>query len=366
MGTKAPLDAARTPAQEPALRKAQTFDESLTKRMYPAPTLETVAMDRGERTRSRPARAAVLGAVVVLALAAAALRPPDGGAALSATLVPQKGALLGAMAPRVRKFQRLIRHRVAIEHSFYGWEHVFPGTHERWTVGHHRIPMITWKPTGASLAGIVHGNFDPLIRARAVAARTFGKRFFLRFAHEMNGDWYPWSGYNTGKSGARYIAAWRHIHRIFDNVGATKVVWVWSPHWKSFPMEAWNDFRNYYPGDAYVDWVGIDGYNHGSIGHWKWTSFRHLFRNVYNAYAGKKPIMIAETASVEQGGSKRLWIKSARRTMKHRFRGIKAFVWFHFRASYEGHVWDWRVNSSRSALRAFRALADDPYFHPAR
>jgi hypothetical protein len=72
--------------------------------------------------------------------------------------------------------------------------------------------------------------------------------------------------------------------------------------------------------------------------------------------------MIAETASAEQGGSKARWIRNARRAMRERFPRIKAFVWFHLIASYEGYTFDWRVNSSRSSLRAFRRLADDPYF----
>jgi beta-mannanase len=277
--------------------------------------------------------------------------------------VPQHGALLGAMAPHVGRFQRLIRHKIAIEHSYYRWNKEFPASHERWTVEHHRIPLITWEPWGATLREIIDGRHDDLIRAQARRARNFNRPFFLRFAHEMNGDWYPWAGARNGQSPDRYVRAWRHIHRIYTNAGATKVVWVWSPHWKSFPTDPWNNFRNYYPGDAYVDWVATGGYNHGSIGRWDWISFRRLFSAIYGEYAGRKPIMIAETASVERGGSKADWIRGVRRSMKEAFPAVRAFVWFHLRVTYEGYSFDWRVNSSRSALRAFRRLADDAYFN---
>jgi beta-mannanase len=331
--------------------------------MPPSPCLPDNLADVRQRRRSSRRRA-LCAWVTATATVAAIAHPAAAG--LNNKLVPSTGALIGATTPNVPRFQRLIRSRIAIEHSYYRWTHIFPGDHELWTVSHGRIPLITWEPRGTTLAQISGGSYDALIRARAVAARAFGRRFFLRFGHEMNGDWYAWDGYHNGRSPAAYVAAWRHVHDIFTQVGATNVVWVWSPHWQSFPTSPWNDFRNYYPGDNYVDWVGTGGYNHGSIGSWSWISFRQLFRGIYNAYAGRKPIMIAETASVATGGSKRRWIGNARRAMKLRFPKIKAFVWFNVRASYEGHVFDWRVNSTTGSLRAFRRLADDPYFHPSR
>jgi hypothetical protein len=311
----------------------------------------------------RAARVTLACWTVALAAAAAAFSfgTADAAGSLNRNLVPSHGALLGAMAPNVPRFERKIRHRIAVEHSFYSWKTVFPDDHERWTARNGRIPLITWMPS-TNLDAILSGRFDALIRARAVASKAFGRRYFLRFAHEMNGNWYPWDGSHNGNSPQRYVAAWRRIHGIFQSVGATNVVWVWSPHWSSFPTDPWNDFRNYYPGNGYVDWVAIDGYNHGSIGRWQWTPFKRIFKTVYGAYAGVKPIMIAETGSVEQGGSKARWIRNARWNMKLRLPGIKAFIWFHKVASYEGYTFDWRVNSSRSALRKFRRLAHDPYF----
>jgi beta-mannanase len=285
-------------------------------------------------------------------------------AALSPKLVPLHGALLGVMAPDVPQFEELIGHDVKIEHSFYTWTTEFPSDHELWTVANGRIPMITWEPTDTRLAGIANGRWDEVIRARAEAARAFGLPFFLRFAHEMNGNWYPWSGYYNGRDPRRYVAAWRHVHDLFSEAGATNVIWVWSPHWKSFPTRRWNNFRRYYPGDAYVDWVGIDGYNHGPARWWKWQSFDSLIRDVYGTYAVRKPIMVSETSSVERGGSKAKWIAGMTGAIKRYIR-IRAVVWFHLRARYSGVTFDWRVDTSPTALLAFQRLAADPYFDPS-
>src|SRR5207247_7587356 len=98
----------------------------------------------------------------------------------------------------------------------------------------------------------------------------------LRWGWEMNGDWEPWSGaQNGGSSGgaASFRAAWHHIHDIFSEVGAWNVVWVWSPNSGDLPHARWNHFSNYYPGDRYVDWVGIDGFNWGASHSWpSWTT----------------------------------------------------------------------------------------------
>ena len=115
----------------------------------------------------------------------------------------------------------------------------------------------------------------------------------------MNGNWYPWAGANNGGANggpAKYIAAYRHVHDLFVADGATNVYWVWCPLVADVPAEAWNHWTNYYPGDAYVDWVGLDAYNWGnSSSCCTWQSFTELVTDLYNDYAGKKPIILPET-----------------------------------------------------------------------
>src|SRR5581483_2417544 len=114
----------------------------------------------------------------------------------------------------------------------------------------------------------------------------------------------------------------------------------------------------YYPGDAYVDWVGIDGYNWGTSQSWSsWQSLADIVGPVYRDYAAKKPIMVAETASAEAGGDKAAWIQAAASSLARDFPAVRAFLWFE--VSKET---DWRVESSTSALAAFRTLAQSAYF----
>jgi hypothetical protein len=298
----------------------------------------------------------------------AAGRPPG-------KLVPRSGALFGAFADmgvagwhesEVLQFERLIGRRLDIDHRYASWNDVFPGREERWDVAHDRIPMITWEPWDVSLADIGSGHYDNTIRSRADGLREFGAPVFLRFAHEMNGDWYPWAGSANNESGredgtSKYVRAWRHIHDLFAEEQATNVVWVWCPNASSFPDNAWNDLRRYYPGERYVDWVCVDGYNAGRAADSSWRSFVEIVRPVYEAYARVKPIMIGEIGSVERGGAKGEWIEQARDELKERFPAVAAFLWFNI--DKNGH--DWRVDSSATALAAYRAMAADPYFNVA-
>jgi beta-mannanase len=90
-------------------------------------------------------------------------------------------------------------------------------------------------------------------------------------AHEMNGNWYPWS---VGSTPDEYILAWRHVHDIFSNksLDSTRPQWIWSVNYQdSGNYKA----EEYWVGDNYVDWLGLDGYNWGASStwsHWKWPN----------------------------------------------------------------------------------------------
>jgi endoglucanase len=159
----------------------------------------------------------------------------------------------------------------------------------------------------------------------------------------------------------KYVAAWRHVHDIFVAEGATNVLWVWCPLVNDVPATPWNHWTDYYPGDAYVDWVGIDAYNWGSSSSCcVWQSFAALLTgSPYQDYAAKKPIMLPETASAEVGGNKAQWITDMHHDLMTEFRGIRAVVWFDINKET-----DWRIASSPSALAAYKAMALDPYFNP--
>lgn len=224
------------------------------------------------------------------------------------------------------------------------------------------MPMITWEPWDAtgganqpaySLSATIAGTHDAFIHQWARAAAAWGKPFYLKFAHEMNGDWYAWAARANGNTAAQYVTMWKHVRGIFQKEGAANVRWVWSPN---IAFTGSTPFAQIYPGDSAVDWVGLDGYNFGTSQSWSaWTDFATTFGASYDSLAAitKKPILIGETASSEQGGNKAAWITQGLLTdMPNRFPRIRAVVWFD-----ENKETDWRVNSSSAALAAYSAAA---------
>jgi beta-mannanase len=218
------------------------------------------------------------------------------------------------------------------------------------------IPMVSWMPSGDdwsryTLARINAGEHDAYVRQWARDAAAWGQPFFLRFAHEMNGTWYPWSPGVNGNTAAEFVAAWRRVHGLFAQEGAANAVWVWSPNVEAGPAHTPTPLAAVYPGDAYVDWVGLDGYNWGDQPGWR--SFADVFGPSYEMLIRltQKPLLIAETASGEVGGDKAAWIREAfQNALPRRFPRIRGVVWFH-----ENKERDWRVDSSPGALAAYRA-----------
>jgi len=220
--------------------------------------------------------------------------------------------------------------------------------------------LITWEPwlwggNGANqpayaLDRITAGDFDTYIQQWGTALASWGKPVMLRFAHEMNGNWYPWAESANGNQAGDYVAAWRHVHDVVAATGATNVQWVWAPnvpYWGSTPLSG------LYPGAAYVNIGGLDGYNWGTAASWSsWTSPSALFGDGLTALrslAPGKPIMISETASAEAGGSKANW-NSALVSYLAAQPDVTAFVWFHHNKEV-----DWRINSSTSSATALAA-----------
>jgi hypothetical protein len=273
-------------------------------------------------------------------------------------LVPLHGALLGHFygAGTLAETDARIGRKPAIHLSYYDWATDWttdPTTASDFADG--RVPLINWEPANVNFDDIISGKLDSTIMARAHGAKALARKFFLDFAAEMNGD-EAWGGNNP----TRYIAAYRHIHDLFIAAGATNVVWAWCPNVTD--VDGTNAATmSYYPGDAYVDWTGVDGYNWGtSVAGFGWQSFHEVFAIIYPLLAAKgKPILIGEMASDEVGGSKAQWIDDIVPALRSNFPLIKAFVWFDI--DKERH---WQINSSPSALAAYSRLAMDPYMNP--
>ncbi len=286
-----------------------------------------------------------------------------------ASLVPAQGTLLGAFVGTgpVADFETLISRKLALHLNYYGWDLDIFGSDVTDDIANGRIPYSTWEPwnnsVGVPLDDIVNGVQDTVIQQRAAEAKALGVPLLLRWAHEMNGNWYPWCGINNGGATvgpAKYVAAYKHIHDVFVAAGALNVQWVFCPDNADVPGDSWNHWTAYYPGDAYVDWMCFDGYNWGSTMPYGWESFQQVFQQIYSEMAGMgKPLMIGETASTELGGDKAAWITAMLGTSKSDFPAIKALVWFEINKET-----DWRVESSPASLMAFQTVAHDPYFNP--
>lgn len=224
------------------------------------------------------------------------------------------------------------------------------------------LTLLTWEPwiwgggtsqPAYSLDRITAGDFDPYLRQWGQSLANWGHPVMLRFGHEMNGNWYPWSEQVNNNSAGDYVAAWRHVHDVVTAAGASNVTWVWNPnvpYWGSAPL------TGLFPGPEYVDAVALDGYNWGTSTSWSsWVSPSELFSDGLSqlrTLAPGKQILIAETSSVEQGGSKAQWNADLISYLSAQW-DVTAVIWFHLNKES-----DWRINSSVTSADALRnALA---------
>jgi hypothetical protein len=251
--------------------------------------------------------------------------------------------------------------------TFYG----FPTTPLENVRRHGAIPVLSWSsqsiPGGVNepdfqLSDVIEGRYDNYIREFAGEAAAWGHPFFLRFDWEMNGDWFPWAEGVNGNGPGQYVAAWRHVHDLFVAAGATNVSWVWCPFVD--PGNGLQSISQLYPGDAYVDWTGLDGYNWGTnpTSPRGWRSFDQLFSATYAHIAGEiapaKPMMIGEMGSSEQGGSKSEWIRDALAKIPTAYPSIRAVLWFD---KFDDGM-DWPLETSASANAAFAEGIQQPTY----
>jgi Glycosyl hydrolase family 26 len=226
------------------------------------------------------------------------------------------------------------------------------------------IPFFSWgsqmipgppEQPDFQLADVIAGKHDSYIHAWATKAAEWGHPFFLRFNWEMNGDWFPWGEGVNGNQPGEFVTAWRHVHDIFTEEGATNATWVWCPY-----VNHLNLYSSLYPGDAYVDWTCLDGYNWGE--RYGWRTFDSLYEKAYAKVTGtiapSKPLAIGEIGAGESAGSKALWIEEMFEALELRYPKVDALIWF----ETLGNGMDWPLESSESATDAFAAGISDPRF----
>ncbi|MDX1885594.1 glycoside hydrolase family 26 protein [Mycolicibacterium sp. 120270] len=261
--------------------------------------------------------------------------------------------------------QQLGKHLdVLTVYEAFAWERSLPTQVLDAATAAGCVPELTWEPwdpragkhQAAYTAGqIAGGRYDAYVRAWAEQAAAYDKPFRLRFAHEMNGDWYPWAVGSPGGSPQDYVAAYRRIRGIFDDVGAEQVEWVWCPN--VIVNGNADAVSSCFPGVDVVDIVGVDGYNFGDRPGHQWTEPAELFGSTLALVArlGQgKPVWINEVGCGDQGGDKVRWITDFISWLEGT--DVAGLIWFEVDGKPDAP--DWRLTSSESTTAAAKtALA---------
>jgi hypothetical protein len=302
-------------------------------------------------------RAAVAAVALVLALlftASPASAAPDRVVGVS---LPSYHYDAGA----VTAYERSTGLDVDVVQTFISWQYTgqpalsdFPTAAAQGIAAVGASLEVTWVPANSSLgtnqpafslASIARGDHDAYITRFATAMQSFGQPVRLRLMHEMNGIWMSYNERNSGNKPGEFVQAWRHVHDVFVDVGATNVTWVWAPnigHSGSTPV------AGLYPGDAYVDEVGIDGYSYPTTG---CPSPAKLYGATVTAIRAltSKPMRIAEVGVSTTCANRSAWFSS--------------FFSYLETVNINGYTW-WERNGDRdyrvvptSALPAFRQAA---------
>jgi hypothetical protein len=237
------------------------------------------------------------------------------------------------------------------------------------------MPNYTWEPWNTALGltdpgqihlrDIIDGTWDGYIRARAAEFAAVRLPILVRWGHEFNGNWYPWGIANNDNDPSLYVRAYQHVHDLAVAAGARNVQWVWAYNNGSSPDEAYNDPAAAYPGDEYVDWVGIDGYNWGFGPSWDpagdhWAGFDATFAAAYakaRVVAPHRPVMLGEFASSEDGGDKAQWFRDMDSTLSSgAYPDLELLTYFDLTKEEA-----WSPGSSPAALAAFTAWVHRRY-----
>lgn len=190
---------------------------------------------------------------------------------------------------------------------------------------------------------VLDGKYDTFLKNYAGTVANSEEPVLFRLGNEMNGDWCVYSSHHTSKDTEIFKAFYRYIYRIFQEAEADNVIWVWNPNGKSFPDFKWNEELCYYPGDEYVDVIGMTSYNTGTYYEGEtWAEFEQMYDPLYKKYIERyeKPLMITEFSSSSVGGNKEAWVANMFQQIT-KYDRIKAAVW------WDGCDWDAQGNVAR-------------------
>jgi len=315
--------------------------------------------------------------------------------------VPQYGVYAGAFMDfgdteddvsleKILSFEELAgKHQAIVASSSYWGQQTFPRRNLDIITNHGSVPIVYWSPWDKpynqerppdrfSLDHILNGDWNDYIDRWADAARRYGKPFFVAWGLEMNGTWFPWSGYwypshENGRNNPDYKAgvekykkAYRYVVDRVRARGAGNILWVFHVNNYSYPTDSWNDFKNFYPGDNYVDWIGMSAYGKQFKKN-NWVYFPDTMNYPYQLLcqlSPDKPLMLAEwgVGQFQEPKLKADFISQALQDIPRKYPRIKAAVFWHERWENEdGTYSNLRLDSSLEAFQAFRkGMTRDP------
>ena len=213
--------------------------------------------------------------------------------------------------------------------------------------------------SGNMLMDALDGKHDTFLHQYAAIVANNKKPILFRLCNEMNGDWCPYSAYHTSKDTKLYIAFYKYVYEIFREEGALPyTMWVFNPNERAFPNYTWNHALSYYPGDEYVDIIGLTGYNTGSYYSGEtWRSFKKIYDAFYWQYDAwfAQPFMITEFACSNYGGDKAQWVKDMFIQINN-YPRIKVAIWWDGRdLDSQGNIArSYFIDDNEAAVQVFR------------
>lgn len=233
------------------------------------------------------------------------------------------------------------------------------------------IPLVSWElddytggvtqPAYSNLS-FSRGDHDAALIAWLTSAATWGKPFVLRFFWEMNGGDYPWGYNHNGNSPGSFIDAWRYVAQlVYDHAHLAQNLWcpaIDFPVWNQLPFEL------LWPGDRFVDNVGLDGYNNPAsqthVPNGAWISFEDVIRPCLDRLLQMphvpKPVILAEVGCHKTGGDRAAWIQDMGVSLQTM--NVQALVWWN-NVLGNGSL-DCRLDGDAATLAAWRALVASP------
>lgn len=200
-----------------------------------------------------------------------------------------------------------------------------------------RTVMLTLQPSlvhdvGNDLFRVLDGYYDSFLDSYAKDIAEFGHPVLFKFANEMNGDWCEYSAYQMSLDTELYRELYRYVYGFFEKHNADNVIWVWNPNGISFPNFEWNSVKMYYPGNDYVDALGLTLYNTGTFYEGEtWVGFEELYTPLYE-YSAKSydmPFIVTEMACARHGGNKEEWTRNMLNSIE-KFPNIKMSIWWNW------------------------------------